>query len=142
MTTDVNSKNFEQLAKGLPEGQPFYMVNLQRFREIAAYTDGTTPAGKTGQEAYFKGYLPGFAAVAKEFHLESIQPIFAGMVKGIVAGPSDELWHATAIIAYPDFNAFRRIVESDSYLQRADPHRRAALADWRLIASTKLDMTG
>ena len=140
--TDLNSDNFDDLARDLPDGQPFYMVNLLRFRDIAAYADGVTPAGKTGQEAYFQGYLPGFAAVAKELDLEGIQPIFAGMVTGLVAGPPDELWHATAIVAYPDFSAFRRVAESDAYRQIADPHRRAALADWRLIAATKLDLAG
>ncbi len=140
--TDLNSEKLDDLARGLPDGRPFYMVNLLRFLDLAAYADGVKPAGKTGQEAYFQGYLPGFAAVAKELGLESIQPIFAGMVTGLVAGPSDELWHATAIVAYPDFAAFRRVVESDAYRQTADPHRRAALADWRLIAATKLDLPG
>jgi hypothetical protein len=142
MTTDVNLQNFTQLARDLPDGQPFYMVNLLRFRDAAAYTDGVTPAGTSGQEAYFRGYLPAFGAVAKELDLEIVQPVFAGMVAGIVAGPSDELWHATAIVAYPDFAAFRRIAESEGYLRTADPHRRAALADWRLIAATKLEMPG
>ncbi|WP_404713692.1 DUF1330 domain-containing protein [Sphingomonas sp. MMS24-J13] len=142
MTTDINSENFAQLAEDLPDGQPFYMVNLLRFRDAAAYSDSVTPAGRTGQEAYFNGYLPAFSAVAKDLDLESIRPIFAGMVTGIVAGSADELWHATAIVAYPDFAAFRRIVESDAYQLSADPHRRAALADWRLIAATKLDMPG
>jgi hypothetical protein len=142
MTTDINSENFPQLAQDLPDGQPFYMVNLLRFRDVAAYADSVTPAGKTGQEAYFNGYLPTFSAVAKDLGLESVRPIFAGMVTGIVAGPSEEFWHATAIVAYPDFAAFRRIVESDGYRLTADPHRRAALAEWRLIAATKLEMPG
>jgi hypothetical protein len=142
VTTNVNSESFEQLSRDLPDGKPFYMINLLRFRDIAVYADGVTPAGKTGQEAYFNGYLPAFGAVAKELGLESVHPIFAGMVAGIVAGPSDETWDATAIVAYPDFAAFRRISESDGYIQTADPHRRAALADWRLIAATKLETPG
>lgn len=72
-----------------------------------------TPAGKTGTEPYFNGYVPSFNAVAEGLGFERVRPIFAGTVIGIVAGPSQELWHATAIVAYPDFNAFRRIVESD-----------------------------
>ena len=142
MTTNINSDHFAQLARDLPDGQPFYMVNLLRFRDVAAYADNVTPAGRTGQEAYFNGYLPAFSVIARDLDLESVQPIFAGMVAGIVAGPSEELWHATAIVAYPDFAAFRRIVESDAYRLNADPYRRAALADWRLIAATKLDMPG
>jgi hypothetical protein len=139
-TTDLNPEIIAQLARDLPDGQPFYMVNLLRFREKASYADGVTPAGNSGQEAYFNGYLPAFAAIAKDLDLASVRPIFAGVVAGIVAGPTDEIWHATATVEYPDFAAFVRIVESDGYRRTANPHRRAALADWRLIASTKLNM--
>jgi hypothetical protein len=142
-TTDLNPELIAQLARDLPDGHPFYMVNLLRFREKASYADGVVPAGNLGQEAYFNGYLPAFAAIAaiaKDIDLASVRPIFAGLVAGIVAGPTNEFWHATVAIEYPDFAAFVRVVESDRYRRTANPHRRAALADWRLIASTKLDI--
>ena len=43
---------------------------------------------------------------------------------------------------YPSFDAFRTLVESDAYKTKADPHRSAALADWRLIATSKADLPG
>lgn len=54
MTTDVNSDNFAQLAQDLPDGQPFYMVNLLRFRDVAAYADGVTPRRQDGAGSLFQ----------------------------------------------------------------------------------------
>jgi len=51
-----------------------------------------------------------------------------------LVGPPDEPWDEVALVRYPSFADFRRVVENPRYLREAVPHRRAALADWRLIA--------
>ena len=61
----------------------------------------------------------------------------ATVVTELVA-PANEHWNELAIVRYPDFAAFRRIVESARYELEAAPHRRAALEDWRLFATVKL----
>jgi len=142
MTTEVNLEQLELLAASFPESQHLYMVNLLRFRESAEYGSDVQAAGATGQEAYFKSYLPAFGQVSHNLGIEGIRLVWAGAVVGNVAGASDERWHAAAIVEYPNLQAFRRIVESKAYMLTADPHRRAALEDWRLIATTKLDLPG
>ncbi|WP_434419483.1 hypothetical protein [Nannocystis pusilla] len=62
---------------------------------------------------------------------------FGGVLCGLVA-PADERWDELAIVRYQDFASFRRIVESARYELEALPHRRAALDDWRLLATVKL----
>ena len=60
---------------------------------------------------------------------------------GFVA-PAGEQWDGIAIVEYLGFDAFRTLVESNAYKAQAHPHRVAALADWRLIATGKADMPG
>ena len=70
--------------------------------------------------------------------LEQMRP---GCTITIVA-PADEQWDDVAIVGYPGLAAFRTLVESEAYKKEADPHRSAALADWRLIATSKADLPG
>lgn len=140
MSTELNTQNLETLRAHWPAGQPLWMVNLLRFRDKAQYTQGTEPKGSTGREAYFHGYVAGFAQVVAALGIEHVQPVWAGVVHGLAAGPSGEVWHASAIVEYPDFATFERITQSDAYTRLALPYRRAALEDWRLIATTKLEL--
>ena len=142
MTTDVNIEQLDLLAASFPESQPLSMVNLLQFRKSAEYDLAIQAAGATGEEAYFNGYLPAFGQVSHRLGIEGIRLVWAGAVVGNVAGAKEERWHAVAIVEYPNLQAFRSIVESEAYMLTADPHRRAALEDWRLIASTKLELPG
>lgn len=63
------------------------------------------------------------------------------MLARLVA-PPDEQWDDIAIVEYPNFAAFRRVVESSDYKTEATPHRKAALEDWRLIATTRMELPG
>jgi len=140
MSLAINFEAFASIERNLSLGGPFYMLNLLRFRAIAAYEGGFEPAGQTGREAYFGGYLPAFSAVTAALRIVGIAPIFAGSVAGHVAGPIGERWDAIAIVTYPSFDAFRQVVTSKPYARLAEPHRKAALEDWRLVASKKLDL--
>ena len=67
-----------------------------------------------------------------------MQVLFLGAVQaGIVISP-EEIWDEVALVEYPSLKAFRSIVESQDYHAEADPHRKAALEDWRLIAMLKV----
>jgi hypothetical protein len=138
MSNELNLDQLAVLTAGLDPHEPLHMVNLLRFRAKAAYAAGAQAAGASGQEAYFGLYLPAFQDVAQRLVLEGIRVIWAGAVVGVVAGPVAESWHASAIVEYPNVGVFRRIVESEEYRTIADPHRRAALEDWQLIAAQKM----
>ena len=86
-----------------------------------------------------KRYVPAFGALAEG---KGIKPVWIGQVLAGVVAPPGEQWDDMAIVEYPDFDSFRKLVESPDYKAKADPHRRAALADWRLILTVKADLPG
>ena len=59
---------------------------------------------------------------------------------GAGVAPAGEQWDDVALVERPSFEVFRTLVESEAYRKEADPHRAAALADWRLIATGKADL--
>ena len=136
-TTTIEIDRVAAVSDAIPEGTPLHMLNLLRFRESADYADGVAPAGGTGQEAFLGGYIPAFQQVVDALGFSGIGPVFAGRVAGAIVGA--DKWHAIAIVAYPDFATFRRIVESDAYASIAEPHRLAALEDLQLIATLAMD---
>ena len=113
------------------------MLNLVRFRPEVTYPDGFAPTKADPRSAYFEGYAGAFREVAKQVGVEGIEVLFRGPVAGgLVAAPEDR-WDEVIIVRYRSFADFRRIVESEQYKRLADPHRRAAVADWRLIATSQ-----
>ena len=115
------------------------MVNLLRYRERAAYDDPATAAPCTGREAYFQRYVPAFVKVTAG---EGITPFWVGNVLAQLVAPPGEHWDDVAIVEYPSFAVFQRMLESPAYRTEAAPHRRAALADWRLMLTAKAEMPG
>jgi len=123
----------------IPEDQPIVMLNLLRYRVQADYGDRTGIAPCSGREAYHTRYVPAFGQVAAEYEIISgIQVIWVGTVLARMVGPADEQWDEIALVEYPSFAAFQRITGSPQYQADAAFHRLAALADWRLIATTKM----
>ena len=111
------------------------MVNLLWFRPVPAYEAGFAGARDDVRSAYYEGYAGEFVAIAKELGVDGVEVVLANCRRaGLVADPDDN-WDDIVIVRYPSFSAFRRIVESDRYLRSANPHRVAAIANWRLIAT-------
>jgi hypothetical protein len=121
----------------LPEAEPIFMLNLLRYRDEAFYETGFDLAPCSGREAYFTRYVPAFANATEGY---GIEPFWIGKVGSLLIAPPDEVWDDIAIIRYPDFATFRRMADSVEYHRDAEPHRLAALADWRLIASTQISI--
>lgn len=130
-------------ARVVPEGSPVVMVNLLRYREVADYGGSPAPergpvaAGASGREAYADGYLPAFGAVAVQAGVE-LEVLYYGRVHAALVAPPAERWDDVVLVRYPSFAGFRAIVGSAAYAQQADHHRLAALADWRLVATSPL----
>lgn len=137
-TTEMTPEAIEIAAAAGLSGKPIFMVNLLRYNERADYRDATFPPC-SGREAYFQRYVPAFSEVAGA---TGIKPFWVGKALAGIVAPADERWDDVAIVEYPSFEAFKSLVESDAYKAKADPHRAAALADWRLIATSKMDLPG
>ena len=101
---------------------PICMVNLLKFRDRAAYPDGSEP-DLSGREAYAR-YAAGvgacLAAVGGTVR-------FSGQVTALLLGEVEELWDMVAIAEYPSRAAMMAMVQSPDY-QAIARHRDAGLA--------------
>lgn len=134
-TTEIDLETVRAAADMIPEDQPFTMLNLLRYREQADYGERMDMAPCSGREAYFQRYVPAFGQLTQG---EGIQLFWAGGVLARVVGPAEERWDVVALVEYPSFTAFQRLVENPRYQAEAALHRLAALADWRLIVTAKM----
>ncbi len=132
---EVTPEAINRAAASIPAGQPVVMMNLLHFRKQAEYGKQQNES-ISGRDAYYHRYLPAWGKLASA--IPGIQVLFLGAVQaGLVVGPED-LWDEVALVEYPSMKAFQSIAESQDYRVEADPHRRAALEDWRLIAMSKM----
>ena len=138
-TTEMTPDALQAAASAGATGRPIFMLNLLRYNERATYGDDAGFEPCSGREAYFQRYVPAFGELAQGV---GIKPFWIGHVLAGIVAPADERWDDVAIVEYPSFEAFRTLVESEAYKAKADPHRAAALADWRLIATSKADLPG
>ena len=139
-TTEMTRNALDRAAAAAGQtDQPIFMLNLLRYNAQARYGDDAGFPPCSGREAYFQRYVPAFGALADG---TGIRPSYIGTVLAGIVAPDGENWDDVAIVEYPSFDAFRTLVESDDYRSKADPHRVAALADWRLIATSKMDLPG
>ena len=107
---------------GATEDGPFVMVNLLKFRERAAYPDGSEPE-LSGREAYAR-----YGAAVRAC-LASVggTSLFAGAVTELMLGEVEELWDMVALAQYPSRAAMMTMVQSPEY-QAIEKHRIAGLA--------------
>lgn len=124
-------------AEGLGDACPVYMVNLVRYRSEAAYETESTLPPCSGREAYFQRYAPAFNRVAQG---EDYGLFWVGHVHGVLVGTDGEAWDDIVIVRYASFTVLRSILESPAYAEQAEPHRIAALADWKFIVTTQPEM--
>jgi uncharacterized protein (DUF1330 family) len=122
----------EQLAAMTEPGPagPIVMVNLLKFREQAAYEDGSD-RHLTGREAYQR-YA---AAVGKLIRMYGGRFIFAGDVTHLMIGQTDEMWDEVALAEYPDRAAFMSMLQAPAF-QAASHHRVAGLEGQLNIETT------
>jgi len=127
------------LFKSLPRDTPLNMLNLIRYRDLAAYPDGHDHAGKgwTGARAY-EEYGATSAAI---FERLGGQIIWRGRFETVLTGPADEQWDAAFIAAYPNAGAFLAMVTDPDY-KLAVVNRQAAVATSRLVRFAPLRIEG
>lgn len=111
------------------------MVNLLWFRDAPDYPEGFADAKPDARSGYYEGYVGGFTATCQALGIAP-ELIYAGTQRsGILAGPGDD-WDEIVVVRYQGFADLRKILEHDTYLTTAKPHRLAAIADWRFIATS------
>lgn len=137
-TTELHLSSLSQAAADIPSDRPVVMLNLLRFRQAAAYPSDSLSSPCTGAEAYMR-YRQAFGAVAKVVDV-AVDVVYAGAYhRGMVAGTNEgEKYDMVALVKYPSFADFRKIVEDPQYLKDAQPHRIAALEEWKLYATTEV----
>lgn len=135
-TTEINKSALQATGSLAPEG-PVYMLNLLRYKEYADYNNAAGPSPCSGREVYMQRYVKEFNQLAAG---HGVKLLFLGNVGLSLVAPDTEQWDDVAIVEYPDFSTFRQIVDSNAYLTDAEPHRLAALEDWRLIATNKISL--
>ncbi len=142
-TFDITPDTLDTAGRALAAAGPVCMVNLLRYRPHADYGDRTDLPPCSGREAYLQRYVPAFARVAAAVAPgEPFAAVFVGSVQATLVAPDGEAWDDVAVLEYPSFAVLRRIIESAEYAADAAPHRRAALADWRFLATTRVALPG
>lgn len=133
---EIDPNNMLAAAAAIPENTPVLMLNLLRFKEQATYEKEMPPC--SGYEAYMQGYVPEFSKIATD---AGFKPFFLGTPLANLVVPANETWDFVGLIEYPNFAAFRSVIESPAYKANALHHRLAALEDWRLIVTVKADIS-
>ena len=131
---DLDDNKLDAAARAIGDA-PVVMVNLLRFRATPHYPANFAHAFLDSRQGYYEGYVGGFRAACAEVGVAP-ELVYAGaQAAGILVGADDD-WHEIAVVRYPSFADFRRIIATDTYILRAKPHRLAVLEDWRFIATT------
>jgi uncharacterized protein (DUF1330 family) len=109
----------------LPEEGPIHMLNLIRFRDVAAYPDGRQATAAEAYAAYGRESGPIFRRVGGRI-------AWSGDFRLMLIGPAEEHWDRCFIAEYPSGAAFVDMVKDPDY-QKAVLHRQAAVLDSRLV---------
>lgn len=109
------------------------MINLLRYAEQAGYPSDFDASPCSGREAYQR-----YGAVAQQT-IASVggRILWLGQVQALVIAPEGEAWDDAVLVEYPSRKAFIEMINQPEY-QAAAPHRTAALADSRLIATAQV----
>jgi len=134
MLVEYSADALERASQAVASDEPVFMVNLLRFHPWAIYEGESALERCSGRDAYFQRYAKAFAEAAKgaDYGL-----FWIGNVKDVIVGAAGEQWDDLVIVRYASFALLRRILASPAYARDADPHRRAAVADWRFMVTTQ-----
>ncbi len=123
----------EEAITGVGDG-PVVMVNLLTFRDSPLYPDGFADRKPSARAAYYEGYAGAFAQIAVQLGI-AYELVHAGQHLLTLVPPEPESWDDIVIVRYRSLSDLRRIIETDDYARLAAPHRLAAIAAWRFVAT-------
>jgi uncharacterized protein (DUF1330 family) len=125
--------NRDQLAAmiTIEDDAPFYMVNFIKFREFAAYPDGSDPT-LTGREANARyNALPIILEIGG-------RPVFVAEVEQQLLGDDTE-WDQVAIVLYPSREAFVSMLERPGF-QEISGHKDAGVEKSLVLVTAARDL--
>ena len=134
-SVDPTSEQLAALAALPDPPAPLAMLNLLRFRDEAAYPEGVDAEPCSGAHAY-RRYG---AAASGPLAAAGGRVLWMGAAELAVIAPEGEDWDEVLLVEYPSRDAFLGMLATPEY-QAAVPHRRAALADSRLILTRPADL--
>jgi len=121
---DPTKETFAQFREMVRPG-PVHMLNLIRFRDQAAYDDGTVATGAEAYQSYARESGPIFQRLGG-------RQVWAGKPEVMLIGPQSEAWDLAFIAEYPSVDAFVAMLRDPDY-RKAVRHRTAGVADSRLV---------
>ncbi len=121
---DPTKESFAQFREMERPG-PVHMLNLLKFRDTAAYDDGTVATGVEAYQSYARESGPIFERLGG-------RQVWAGKPELMLIGPQEKIWDLAFIAEYPSKDAFVAMLRDPDY-RKAVRHRQAAVADSRLI---------
>lgn len=113
---------------------PVVMVNLLTFRDSPLYADGFADRKSSARAAYYEGYAGAFGQIAARLGIE-YELVHAGRQLLTLVPREPKSWDDIVIVRYRSLADLRRITETEDYARHAAPHRLAAIAAWRFIAT-------
>ena len=114
--------------------EPVVMINLLSFRAHPSYPDDFQDKRATARAAYYEGYAGAFRDIAASLDIP-VELVYAGKQLKTVFPREQEQWDDIVAVRYRSFADLRSIVDSRDYSIRAEPHRLAAVSDWRFVAT-------
>lgn len=129
MTKNVLQPNTDQVRafRDRATGEPIQMLNLLKFKEVAAYQDDDKQS-LSGQDAYYL-YVAGFRRVMEP---KGSKVLFSGDARGFLIGEGEGEWDAVMLIEYPSTQVMLDMFRDEEY-QKVQIHREAALEGQLLI---------
>lgn len=121
-TTEPSPAQLVELASHRPDG-PIVALNLNRYRERAAYPPGTPDAAVSGREAYLR-----YGAIAVQA-IESVggRILWATEGRQVMIGTVDDRADEIVAVWYPSRAALLALEAYPGYREAFELHRRAAI---------------
>ncbi|RVX73583.1 hypothetical protein B0A52_02471 [Exophiala mesophila] len=127
----------------IPADKPYVMLNMMNFRPIASYQpdfERESSSTISGAEAYTI-YREKFGKRAAELGVTSAEVLFLGQAHtNLMAGDHEgEAWDFIVMVRFQNFASFRLVLEDEVYIKAIQPHRLAAVREFRSFAVTEVN---
>lgn len=117
-----------ELAAHRPDG-PIVALNLNRYRERAAYPEGAPDAAVSGREAYLRYGIVALQAILSV----GGRILWATEGRHVTIGTPDDRYDEIVAVWYPSRAAFLSLETFPGYREAFELHRRASLERARLL---------
>ena len=131
---DPTRESLKRFAEEFPADAAVSMLNLLRFRELAAYAEPSVAAcsGRKAYGEYSRLIEPILRAAGGKV-------LWVGKSSASLIAPPGEEWDEILLVQYPYKQAFLGMIQCEAY-QAIVHHRTAALADSRLLPSIQASL--